>query len=74
MSLLLTGCNTRPVVNAPEVPINLLQECPKLPELIGVGDNVTMGDLVLYTVEIQGMYNECRTNHNGLIQVIRAGK
>ena len=72
--LLLSGCNPRPNINAPDIPVNLTQECPKLPELIGIGDNVTMGDLVLYNIEIIGLYNECKSNHKGLIQVIRAGK
>lgn len=71
-SLTLTGCNTRGDIQRLNIPPNLMHKCPVLDEIrSSTGHtNITLGDLVLDSIEVSGQYNECMLRHSALVDII----
>lgn len=70
--LTLTGCDTliKDSTDKQEklFPANLTARCPKIPNI--TVKPVNMGNLMEYTTDLMGQYNECALRHDGLIDII----
>lgn len=70
--LTLTGCDTLIKGNTDkkenQFPANLTVKCPKIPSI--TSKIVNMGDLLEYTTDLMGQYNECAMRHDGLIDIV----
>ena len=64
---LLIGCKTTPVTNI-VIDESLLVKCNNLSKL---PDRLTMGELVLDSLELTEQYRICQERHNGLVDVVR---
>jgi hypothetical protein len=53
-----------------EFPTALLNKCPPLPVPDTGSDTMTMGDLLVYTVDLQGLYIKCAIRFDAVIDAI----
>lgn len=53
------------------IPANLLTRCPDIPN---IKDRANMGDLLKYSVDLMGQYNECAVRHDGLVDAVTKKK
>lgn len=75
ISLLITGCMGNQITNPPsstkvEIPANLKDECPPIPEW----KDRTFGAIVSHDVELMGEYSKCRNKHKELVDGIQKQK
>lgn len=63
LALLLSSCSTNKV----EIPADLMQPCFPRDKFTGKTSN----DLVSYAGNLQGQYDICATQHNGLIEAVK---
>ena len=65
---LLAGCSSLTTISdksiKPTEPASLVQECPKVPEFEGR----TMGDLLKYTNDLVGLYDDCADSKKKLVE------
>ena len=64
---LLIGCKTVPVSNI-VIDESLLVKCESLSKL---PNTLTMGQLVLDSLDLTEQYRICKERHNGLVDVVR---
>lgn len=53
------------------IPANLLTRCSDIPN---IKEKANMGDLLKYSVELMGQYNECAIRHDGLVEAVTKKK
>lgn len=70
-TILFIGCTTTISDRNINIDASLMQECPPLPELpVDENGKLPMGDLLLDSVEITGLYKECASGKAGLVEAV----
>lgn len=66
-ALMMTACVSSTVQSKIEIPADLTQPCPNLPELTGG----TGKEVLNWSVQTVNLYKECQAKHNSLIKIQR---
>lgn len=62
---MMTACVSSTVQSRIEIPVDLAQPCPDLPELSGG----TGKEVLNWSVQVISLYNDCKSKHEKLIKV-----
>lgn len=78
LSFLLSGCGVLRLFQSSDnkqtevpIPASLLTRCSDIPN---IKEKANMGDLLKYSVELMGQYNECAVRHDSLVEAVTSKK